>query len=78
MRLLPVLSEIARLRVQVATKYSKDQVRELVAEAFISGFHYAAKDSGRLLRDVAWSDLNTDLTSVIHKEAKKHAKVLVK
>ncbi len=61
-----------------STCITKEQARQYAVDGFIAGYHLAAKNTGQLLIDVPWCDLDSNYKAVIHKEAEIQAKVLVK
>lgn len=60
------------------THILQDKVMDLCEQAYVGGFFLAARDSGQLLEDIAWSDLDSDFRRVIHKQATLFARGLVK
>jgi hypothetical protein len=73
-----LIKQINSQRNQIAKMYTKKQVYEYVEQAYITALHYAMVQSGQHLEDVVWSELDGDYRALIHKEAQKLARSLVK
>jgi hypothetical protein len=76
-KLNSLLAEIVKLRRQNELLYSKEEVVNIATKACMSAVHTVLTDSGLLLSDVAWNDLNPSFKDDIHNQVKAVVKAML-
>lgn len=76
-KLNSLTAEIVRLRRQNELLYTKEEVINIATKACMSAVHTVLTDSGVLLSDVGWNDLNAGFRDDIHNQVKVVVKAML-